>query len=86
MRCGIKEVIRQRKKSGFGTNGAPDRDTLERSIGRSQMGSQSETPTGTLMRLYCSSAVPLKARIETGCATTTMVRGDDANADALQDV
>ena len=57
--CGIKEVIRQRKRSGFGTT-APATETLciGLNIRRCQMAVGREAPTGTLMRLYYSSAVP----------------------------
>ena len=56
----------------FWDNSTSDRDTLQRSkYTQVSDGSRSEAPTGTLMRLYSSSAVPVKAGIETGCAANT---------------
>ena len=75
------------KEKWFWDNSTCDRDTLQRSKYTQVSDGQSVGgPTGTLMRLYSSSAVPVKARIETGCAANTTVQGDGVNADALQDV
>ena len=71
----------------FWDNSNSDRDTLQRSkYTQVSDGSRSEAPTGALMRLYYSSAVPRQGSDRDRLCCEYNGFKHDANADALQDV